>query len=160
MERVRPYQMCLGIRRIWSTFNSLAQAAISPRQSWFGSSSPVPVWSCAGTSQTLLPKCGPLPGQGVSLPACLPHLWLCIPDLLLGMGLLLLAKCRYALAVALGLVFSWVSSWVWLNTWLKHAEELGIGRDGALGPPAQRKGSSVSRSPLGTVLMLLHSLQM
>lgn len=55
--------------------------------------------------------------------ACLPPLWLHIPDLLLVLVLQLVAKCKSSLLVAVGLVFSWMSSWVWLNARLKCSEE-------------------------------------
>lgn len=55
--------------------------------------------------------------------ACLPHLWVRIPHLSLALVLSLVAKCKSALVVAVGLLSSWMSSWVWLNAWLKGTEE-------------------------------------
>lgn len=55
--------------------------------------------------------------------AFLPHLWLRIPDLSLVLVLLLVAKCKSALVLAVGLVFGWMSSRLWLNAWLKCTEE-------------------------------------
>lgn len=71
-KRVRHHQMCLEIRIIWRTFPSLAQAAISPRQLWFGNSSLVPMSSWCSPNHR-----GLLLGQRVSL----SHLWLHIPSL-------------------------------------------------------------------------------
>lgn len=133
MERVFHFQMYLEISIIWSVFTSLAQQAITQRQSLSGSYSPVLMWSCAGANQNLplqgkgcgsavisiCHKCGLLPkGQ----PACLASgdaflISRSVPVLSL------VAKCKSTLLVALGLAFSWMSSWVWLNAWLKCTKE-------------------------------------
>lgn len=157
MERVRHHQMCLEIRIIWRTLTSLAQAAISQRQSSFGSSSSVPVWSCTGTPQTLLPKPGLLPDQGVCLTASplathsQPPAW----DGIITPGQMQICSC----------CCSWPG--FELDEFLGVTQRLtktqrGIGGDLVLGGRvccfSSQQGMFSIMSSLGAVLMLLHGL--